>query len=336
MIPGRTVSSLNFISCLYVLTFLDSLNFDTPIIIIDTSKSASKQPTSTDTHIYPLKEFPYALFTNLHHAKGVDFAFMESRCEEVDENDPMSEVHFHQIHRRPERQEKTIRNNDKGLAQHEREEVKRILEGLRGHDWLKEIGVSGVTESRKKEYEPARDHFIKGCEAILEKFRTWREEEKRRKLEKEWALAEAEAEAEDEDEVADEEMEDVAVDESDGDPPDYSDVDASAARQLHDEAIARSAPLQASRSMEKRPKVQPISPPKHELHKPFTSFFPKPHQREAALGKHRRSGRSVAAWGHNVPEVHEDEFNLPEEFRDEETLRAHARRKRRDRRVSKD
>lgn len=309
----------------------DILSFDTPIIVVDTAKASSKQASAHRTNTYPIKEFPDSLFTDLHQAKKVDFSFLESRYEGGEEEDPMSDEYFRQIHRRPERQEKTIRNNDKGLAQHEREEVKRILEGLHGHDWLKEMGVSGVTESKKKEYEPARDHFIKGCQGILEKFRTWREEEKRRKLEKEWAMAEAEAA--EEEEAEEEELEDDA---SDGDPPDYSDVDASAARQLHDEAIARSAPLRASKSTEKRSKVQLMSPPIQQMEKPFTSFFPKPYLREAALGKHRRSGRSAAAWGHAVPELLEGEFDLPEELRDEETLKTHARQKRRDRRVSKD
>lgn len=205
------------------------------------------------------------------------------------------------------------------------------------------MGVSGITESKKKDYEPAREHFIKGCEAILEKFRLWREEEKRRKLEKEAAAAEAEQaeeeEGEEEEEEEQEEGEDEDDDEqegniSDGDPPDYSDVDASAARQLHEEAIARSAPL--ARQSEKKAKVEPFLPSAvPEFEKEFTSFFAKPYLRQAALGKHRRSGRSAAAWGHPVPDVTEADFNLPEEYRDEETLKVHARRKRRQRRVSK-
>jgi len=190
------------------------------------------------------------------------------------------------------------------------------------------MGVSGITDSKKKDYEPARIYFIKGCEAILEKFRTWRDEEKRRKLAKELAIAEAETQ-----EAEDDEDDEGNV--SDGDPPDYSDVDASAARQLHEEAIARSAPVHAPRS-ERRPKVEPIALPVHELEKDFVSFFPKPYLREAALGRTRRSGRSVAAWGHPVPEVSETDFDLPEECKEPEFLKAHARGKRRVRRVSKD
>lgn len=311
------------------------MNLDTPIIIIDSAKT-SKQATSTrktndQTHEYPLKDFPDSLFSDLDNAQRVDFSFLDKNYKGDGREDPLSDAYFEMTHRKPERQEKTIRNTDKGRAQHEKDQVIRLLEGLQGHDWLKLMGVSGITDSRKKEYEPAREYFIKGCEAIIEKFRTWREEEKRRKLEKELRMAEAEEEEENQEEEEDEYEDDGNV--SDGDPPDYSDVDASAARQLQEEAIARSAP--PTKPSERKAKVEMLPSAPQVLEKVFTSFFPKPYLRQAALGKHRRSGRSVSAWGHPVPEVPEADFDLPEEYRDAETLKVHARRKRRDRRVSK-
>lgn len=323
------------------LIFKDILNLDTPIIIIDSAKTTNKQPAlprklNGHKHEYPLKEFPDYLFDDLHDAQRVDFSFLDKHYKEEGGEDPLTNAYFESIHRKPERQEKAIRNSDKGRAQHERDQVIRLLEGLQGHDWLKLMGVSGITESKKKDYEPAREHFVRGCEAILEKFRLWREEEKRRKLEKEAAAAEAAEEEEAEEEEEGDEG-DVGEEQegyiSDGDPPDYSDVDASAARQLHEEAIARSAPL--TKHPEKKAKVELIPPAIPEVEKEFTSFFAKPYLRAAALGKHRRSGRSVAAWGHPVPDVTDVDFDLPEEYRDEDTLKAHARRKRRDRRVSK-
>ena len=276
---------------------LDILNFETPIIIVDSAK-AKPPPSTRKTHEYPIKEFPSSLFDNLHNAERVDFTFLSTQFKNGD--DPLSDEYFELIHRRPERAEKGVRNSDKGRAQHEKDQVIRLLEGLQGPDWLKLMGVSGITDGRKKEFEPARHHFIKGCRAIIEKFRIWREEEKRRKLEKEQAMAEAEEEAEGDEEVEEDMEEEVEEEQepeevdgyaSDGDPPDYSDVDASAARQLHEEAIARSAPLQASRRGEKRVKVEMV-PPAPVLEKDFISFFSKPHLREAALGRSRRSGRS--------------------------------------------
>jgi hypothetical protein len=198
------------------------------------------------------------------------------------------------------------------------------------------MGVSGITESKKKDFAPAREYFIKGCLAIIEKFRTWREEEKRRKLERERAIAEAASAAEEQDEEHEEEEEEESGDESDGDPPDYSDVDHAAARQLHQEAIARSVPPSSSRSSDKRGKVELKTSTVNEPPQEFKSFYSKRHLREAAIGRHRRSGRSSSAWGQPVPDVLQRDFELPEEYRDRETLEARARRKRRDRRVSKD
>lgn len=228
------------------------------------------------------------------------------------------------------------------------------------------MGVSGVTETKKKKFEPARMHFIKGCQAILAKFRNWNLEEKRRKLEKEKALAEkaeqedetdesedesqesrgghskqsddenggegegeVEGEDEDEDDAEDEDEDDVEEDEPSQD--DTSET-SSPAKQLRREARARSK-LAAANS--KKPRVAnkptpPIKPP--EPPKEFKSFFSKKYERDSALNRQRRAGRKVLAWGHPLPEIAEADFVLPEEYRDEETLKVRERKKRRDRR----
>ncbi|EHL03524.1 hypothetical protein M7I_0162 [Glarea lozoyensis 74030] len=298
------------------------LTIDTPIIIIDSAtKNAPKHPSPRKAQLKeePLrvKEFPSSLFDDVNDAQRVDYSFLARSYVEDNAVDPLSDEYFEKLHKKPERQEKAIRNSDKGRAQHEKDQIVRLLEGLQGHDWLKLMGVNGVTDSRRREYEPAREHFIKGCEAILEKFRNWKDEEKRRKLEKEQAVAEADA---------DSDMDDSR---SNGDPPDFSDTDASAARQLHEENIARSAPR---RDRRKTNTVVVYNEPEPE--REFKSFFSKPYLRTAALGKHRRSNRSVSAWGHPIPEVPDQDFDLPEEYRDEETLRTHARRKRLNRRLA--
>ncbi|KUJ24345.1 uncharacterized protein LY89DRAFT_604932 [Mollisia scopiformis] len=318
----------------------DILNIDTPLSWPKPRKATLPRKAGALAERSALKDDSESLFTVLHNSHRIDSSVLSRNCEDG-EDDPLNDDYFESIHRKPERQEKSIRNTDKGRAQHEKDQVIRLLEGLQGHDWLKLMGVSGITDSKKKDYEPAREHFIRGCEAIIEKFRIWRDEEKRRKLEREAAQAEAAEEEGEEDENGKEEeeqQEELEEDDgnvSDGDPPDYSDADASAARQLHEEAIARSTPALKGPGRG-RPKAPLIPQQVEVIEKPFTSFFSKPYLREAALGKHRRSGRTVAAWGHPVPEVEYQDFDLPEQYRDEETLKIHARRKRRDRRVSKD
>ncbi|KFY39538.1 hypothetical protein V495_05900 [Pseudogymnoascus sp. VKM F-4514 (FW-929)] len=311
-----------------------SIDVGTSIIISDSNPptqpklpnnpSPKKQKLENGTGKPAFKNFSDSLFSDLYQAQKVDFTFLDRHTKANPQSDPLPDSYYDIPHRRGKRLEMSIRNSEKGRAQHEKDQVARLLEGLQGHDWLKVMGVSGITESKKKEFEPAREHFIKGCQGILDKFRSWREEEKRRKLEKEKALAEAAQEGDDESE------------ESDGDPPDYSDVDHAAAMQLHEEAIARSAPHTPTkrRAPEKRAKVEFEEVPVDKVDKEFTSFYKKPHLRQAALGKQRKSGRSVSAWGHPIPEVSEADFDLPEELKEEAAKDTTARRKRRARRES--
>lgn len=355
------------------------LNLETPIIVVDSKPKQShgarplpqspeqSSPAIEENHLhpprftstlpddeYPIRTYSDELFTDLFDAQRIDFKFLEASHNGQDHEDPLPDSHFEPAHKKAERLEKSIRNTEKGRAQHEKDQIIRLLNELQGPDWLRTMGVNGVTESRKKTFEPAREHFIKGCQAILEKFRAWTLEEKKRKLERK-TLAEVEEEEEDQEEEveADEDVEDEqdeAVNEendekededmldagsadegsiSDGDPPDY-DVDASVVEQLHEEARARAA---AKAGLSKRRRAELLQlPPESYIPREFKSFFGKPHERDLALNTHRRRGRTAMAWGHIVPEAHENDFYLPEEYRDEETMKIRERRKRRDRR----
>lgn len=296
------------------------MNYDTPIIIIDSAKASTKPQAIENICEDSFKEFPDTLFETLNNAERVDFSFLAQHYRD-EKDDPLSIAYFESVHQRPEREAKKVRNGDKNKAQHERNEIIRLMEGLKGHEWLKVMGVSGITESKKKDYEPARQHFVSGCEMILEKFRTWKEEEKRRKFEKEQAKAESVAERNDGSVV------------SNGDPPDYSDVDASAARQLHEEAIAMSGPAKKTEQSGKGDVIPPSFA--DDVEPDLRSFFPNHHGHDATSAKLRRSGRSSGAWGHPVPEVPICDFDLPEELRNEDILKAHARKKRRERRISR-
>ncbi|KAL7802133.1 something about silencing, SAS, complex subunit 4 domain-containing protein [Trichoderma aethiopicum] len=337
------------------------LNPDTPIIIIDTSLSRAipdAQRTGPRPHHqqtlsgadFPIRGYGDALFTDVFDAQRIDFGFLDAQHKNKNIEDPLPDSLFEPIHKKAERVERSIRNTEKGRAQHEKDQIIRLLEGLQGHDWLRVMGVSGVTESKKKKFEPARMHFIKGCQAILAKFRNWNLEEKRRKLEKEKALAEK-AEQEDESDNSDaesqeredsrsresdesEDEEDEAEDEAEEDEPSQDDASetSSPAKQLRREARARSK-LAAANSKRSRPAHKPAPPTKPpEPPREFKSFFAKRYERESALNRQRRAGRKILAWGHPIPDIAEADFILPEEYRDEETLKARERKKRRDRR----
>ncbi|KAJ6782176.1 hypothetical protein PWT90_03608 [Aphanocladium album] len=334
------------------------LNPDTPIIVVDSSSRRVPQSgfSQPQPEVFPVRGYGDALYTDVFDAQQIDFGFLEAQYKNKVLEDPLPDSTFEPVHKRAERLERSIRNTEKGRAQHEKDQIIRLLEGLQGHDWLRVMGVSGITETKKKMFEPARAHFIRGCQGILDKFKNWSLEEKRRKLERERTLAEqaqeelketeeAEADAEDEEmedagsttpthqsrsedgDVIEEEDEDVLMNSQDNSSEASS---SSPAKQLRQEAMARSK-IAAS----KRPRSDSGSstPRQSETPKEFRSFFSKRYERDGALNKHRRAGRNVLAWGHPIPDIAEMDFDLPEDYRDDELLKARARKRRRDKRA---
>lgn len=260
----------------------------------------------------------------LNEAQKLDFSSIEKSAGHTTD-DPLTDAVYFKTHRRAERQEKQLRNIERERAQHEKVQLERLLDGLKGHDWLRVMGISGITDSEKKAYEPKRDYFMQEVSCLIEKFRAWKEEEKRRKAEKEQMLLDEE----------DEDGESLATADaaSDGDPPDYSDVDAWAARQLHQEAISATGHSKGRNKHSRPPTTAPSQPLPPE--KPFTSFYSKPYLRAAAIGKHRR-GRTRFAFGKPLPEVPEQAFSLPSDLLTEDAISASARSRRRMRRESKE
>ncbi|EFY95512.1 hypothetical protein X797_008232 [Metarhizium robertsii] len=352
------------------------LNLETPIVVVDSNprrviteaqRGGARVQQQSGIFEFPVRGYGDSLYTDVFDSQRIDFKFLETQQTNKNLDDPLPDSLFEPSHKRAERLERSIRNSEKGRAQHEKDQIIRLLEGLQGHDWLRVMGVSGVTETRKKSFEPARAHFVKGCQGILEKFRTWNLEEKRRKLEKEKVLqAEQEAalaqqeEVEQEEPLKADEIEDSAaeddVDESDDNRGDtkmehdadqvledteeevvtsQSDTsDASPAKQLRQEALARSQ-LAAANARKLKASLRSTPPKSADAQKEFTSFFGKKYERDNALNRSRRIGRKVLAWGHPIPDLEEADFVLPEEYRDEELLKSRARKKRRDKRSSR-
>lgn len=259
-------------------------------------------------------------FTELNDATRLNISSIDKSTRH--QKDPMDDAFYLKAHRRAERQEKQLRNIEKERAMHEKVQLERLMDGLRGHDWLRVMGISGITDGEKKAYEPKRDYFISEVRVLLKKFQEWKEEEKRRRVEKDESMQdEDEEQDDDEDEDEDEDM--VESDnESDGDPPDYNDVDASAARQLRQEAIqaTKATPGQVRSHRKKEPPEPPVQ-------KPFTSFYSKPYLRDAAIGKHRR-GRARFAFGQPLPETPDQEFDLGPDILTPDTLAAQERKRR--------
>jgi hypothetical protein len=245
----------------------------------------------------------------------------------------MHETFYNKIHRRAERHEKQMKNGDRERAQHEKYQLERLLDDLRGPDWLKTLGISGITDTEKKRYEPKRSLFIRETQALINKFKWWKEEEKRRKAERDQALAEEAAELEAE--AAERSSVNSRSRSISTQPPNSSELDALASQQLLDEAKSANKRRRTQEGSEASPLPSSLPqlppPPLPAAHKPFTSFFVKKHLRDAAVSGRQR-GRTVLAFGLPIPELMEREFEIPRGILTEDAIRASQRSRRRRRR----
>lgn len=118
----------------------------------------------------------------LHNVQRLDFSAIAVgvRAQE----DPLASSLYEEAHLRGEKREKRLQNVEKNRVEHEKGRLERLLEGLKGPDWPRVLGVGTLAESEKEDYEPQRGYFIREAEALLTKFREFKEEERRREAEK--------------------------------------------------------------------------------------------------------------------------------------------------------
>ncbi|KAI4676664.1 uncharacterized protein J4E84_009499 [Alternaria hordeiaustralica] len=305
------------------------LDVDTPIYIVDEPIKA-KTPEPPRSSVSPTRSRKARHSSPPRHASDpsilpaqssttftvLNYASIANAISHNDGEDPLADSVFFTQHRRAERKEKQLRNIEKERAMHEKVQLERLLDGLQGPDWLKVMGITGVTDGERKDWEAKRDYFVREVEALVDKFRVWKEEEKRLRAEKEAALA-AREEDEDEDGEETEDSDNIVVRSREPPPP-------------------RQQPKEPEPPKPRRPPrphgfLLPFVPP--EPAAPFSSFYAKPHLRAAALGKHRH-GRNASAFGQPIPEFAEKEFELPEGFIDPQFLKDNARQRRRRKRES--
>ncbi|KAL8919150.1 MAG: hypothetical protein Q9208_006910 [Pyrenodesmia sp. 3 TL-2023] len=270
----------------------------------------------------------------LNHAERVDVSSTERHARHVTE-DPLVDELYWKAHRRAERGEISQRNRERESAQHEKFQLERILDELKGPSWLKTMGITGITDSEKKSYEPKRAVFIQRVTALLDKFRAWKEEEKRRKAEREQAVTTDDEDEEQEDGLQTDQSESPGrydgVNERDG-TRQMSMGSSRVRRHIQKKATLGRTEAHATSRNAQRQDVNLVTFP---LEKPFTSFYTKSHLRDAALSKHRR-GRLRFAFGQQVPELEQRDFDLPSEILTTKFIAANARSRRAAKRDCKD
>lgn len=305
------------------------LTVDTALYITDDSKQDDASKSSQKSK--SIKRFPSSASNGqLNGCQPVDLDFASNSIS-AHAADPLADSHFDKSHRRAERKEKQLRNIERERAMHEKVQLDRLLDGLQGHDWLRVLGITGITDGEAKRYEAKRNYFIAEVQALVDKFKQWKEQEKKVRLQKEAAAARAEEEG------------DGGTSLEGSVEPSSSDLNASAARQLQQEtvnAIRSNMTIKLKgKSAVAAPASQPgITPAKVRLklhppqRPPAANVFPDRPAVSSYSGKSK--DRVVMAFGQPVPEMREREFELPDEMLNEDSLRANARERRRRKRES--
>lgn len=318
---------------------LDVICPKTPITLLDDVPDFKAPPGRADP--FRNQQAPY-------EAEIIDLSQYATTSAEVE--DPLADSVYIKAHQKAERHEKQMKNGDKERAQHEKYQLEHLLEELRGPDWLKTLGISGITDSEKKRYEVKRALFIRETKALIEKFRRWKEEEKRRKLERQQNQVEESGSADKDEEErsstvtskksrtrksapssrARSRASSYPASTSEDKGADSSELDALASQQLLDEAKLATA------HRRKLANVATNNPTLIEtLNKPFLSFFEKQHIRDAVVSGRNR-GRKVYVFGQELPELDECEFELPDFILTEDAIKASQRNRRRVKRGTDD
>ncbi|KAL8915723.1 MAG: hypothetical protein Q9172_006724 [Xanthocarpia lactea] len=268
----------------------------------------------------------------LKNAERLDISSTERHSRHITE-DPLTDQLYFKAHRRAERGEKQHRNREKESAQHEQSQLERILEELKGHAWLKTMGITGITDSERKSHEPKRIVFIQRVTALLDKFKAWKEEEKRRKADRERSCT-----------VDEEDIDEGSQSDQSDSPAGLDGIDERVSPTGRHNANARAKRLRRRRcaaahthasTMEGGDRSQHVNRLPIPVEKPFTSFFSKPYQRESALSGHRR-GRQRFAFGQQIPELEQQDFSLSADWLTRNVLAANARSRRAAKRDHKD
>ncbi|KAK5106217.1 hypothetical protein LTS08_000335 [Lithohypha guttulata] len=317
------------------------LTAKTPIVLVDDTPNFVPAPPRPD--YFRSLQAP-------HNAETIDLEEHLTSTRPL--VDPLSDAIYLKAHQKAERHEKQMKNGDKERAQHEKYQLERLLEELRGPEWLKTLGISGITDTEKKRFEAKRKLFIRETQALIAKFKRWKEEEKRRKLEKlqlQLEGAEAASESADGSRGDDKASSSTAATRTrvriknglasksrssransrpssvSAQVPDSSEIDALASQQLLEEAKSASVHRHKANAV---PTSLPIPLLPEFSRKPFTSFFEKRHIRDAAVSGRNR-GRKIYAFGQELPEFEETEFELPESILTHDAIKASQRSRRR-------
>lgn len=248
--------------------------------------------------------------------------------------DPLADDLYIKSHRGMGREEKRLRNVERDKAAYDRQRYEERLEKLRGPDWIKTFNLGGVAlKLGNAEMEKRRQVVIRWHESLLEKFRAWKEEERRQKAAKGGRLSRSMSNSQDRGTAESEDLNAQGLNVNDNEQAEEEEEDIYAIVDDSDDAADNSYRSKQHRHTLKalkgthRPPYAESPKKKQPEPKPFTSFYNKSHMRLAAISTGRKSSRNLTAFGEPLPEIEEKEFLLPDEFFQQTARHMRARRR---------
>lgn len=248
--------------------------------------------------------------------------------------DPLADDLYIRPHTSMGREEKRLRNVERDRAAHDKQRYEDRLEKLRGLDWIKTFNLGRIAvKLGTTEMEKRKAGVIKWHESLLDKFKAWKEEERRRKLALGGRMSRSLTNSQDREtaEFEDQVWQATCGEEVDDQEPEEKDIYAIAVDSdeegdnLHRPKQHRYIPK--SLKPPHRPGAAESQKKKQPGPKPFTSFYENPHMRQAVLNTSRKSSRNLKPFGVPLPELEEKEFELPDEYYQKTARHLRARRR---------
>jgi hypothetical protein len=223
--------------------------------------------------------------------------------------DPLDDDMYMAAHRGEAKKEKRARNLERDRLAHNAQMMEQDLEKLQspGSGWIKAIGLSNavVASFTKQELNERKRRLMAYLEGTLEKYKAWREDERRKKLGR---LSSSPKDSQDRETVEPEVVEETEeAEDEEGDEEEDEGIDS---QYEESEEAPRRAVSGKRSALTPQPQRKTAKRTKLEDGE-FTSFYDKAYKRQQALGGTRKSARTLTAFGEPLPEMEPKEFGLP-------------------------
>jgi len=242
---------------------------------------AAEASVSSNNHLPLPYQTPYTSGAPIHAARSApittfDFSLFEKKAARFT-SDPLKDFQYEQPHKKHSMKEKRWRNIENEKSQQLYNKLRNELDKLKGPEWFKVLGLNRANP----EAISKREQLIQSMERELSKQKRFTEELRKQKRAK-----------------ADRTT-----------SPEHLKPPVQNRRRSRSTTLDNGGDdVEGEHSSKSR---KTLAPPEVKVEeKPFTSFFSKPHLRNAATKNWRKSGRHAQAFGQQLPPIPQIDFDL--------------------------